>query len=246
MIYLYDGSFDGFLSVVHANHYIERANFIYEKKKFNQFTFEKTRDVVTDIEKAKSIKKLFVDKVGFEIYSQFYYAFFSCDIEKDITLLRYMELAFKIGFEIGNIYSVDVVSKVRKLSKKVSRERHKFLGFVRFEEMVCGKNRILYSSIEPDNNILYLMGNHFSDRFYGEKIIMHDKKRKIALLCENGENTIIEFDMNLGSFKSKVEEDFQTLWRGYFKSMAIEDKISLKRQQQHVPLKYRKNLTEFK
>ena len=62
-----------------------------KKKKFNQFTFEKTEDVVTDIEKAKSIKKSFVDKVGFEIYSQFYYAFFSCDIEKDITLLRYDE-----------------------------------------------------------------------------------------------------------------------------------------------------------
>ena len=106
MIYLYDGSFDGFLSVVHANYYIERADFIYEKRKFNQITFEKTEEVVTDIEKAKRVKKSFVDKVGFELYSQFYYAFFSCDIEKDITLLKYMELAFKIGFEIGNMIEI--------------------------------------------------------------------------------------------------------------------------------------------
>ena len=82
--------------------------------------------------------------------------------------------------------------------------------------MVCEKDRILYSSIEPDNNILYLMGNHFSDRFYREKIIIHDKKRKIALLCENKKNTIIEFDMNLDSFKSEVEDDFSNFMEGIF------------------------------
>lgn len=248
MIYLYDGSYFGFLSVVYVNYYEKRATEVLVKEDSPGIFLDESKEIITVTDNALKVEKAISEKCGNKVAGWIYYAFHSAAPQKDIWLIRFIELAFQLGRKTENALSEPSVAKIWGLSQKVARERHKFLGFVRFEEIRSGTENYLYSRIEPDNNVLPLMGNHFSKRFYREKIIIHDIRRKTALLSHQGKWEILSFPLRWQDIlknKTKQEADFQKLWQGYFEHISIEERYSKKRQQQFVPLKYRNHLIEF-
>ena len=92
------------------------------------------------------------------------------------------------------------------------------------------------------------MAGHFADRFYREKIVIHDAGRGTALVAYQGRWELRPFTAGRLDRKDRhsvAEQEFQRLWQGYFEYSAIAERKSDKRQKQHVPLKYRQNLTEF-
>lgn len=249
MIYIYDGSYQGFMSVVYANYYQKRADEVIGQEQSTGFFLDENKEIQTNPEYAARVEKALYEKCGQRVMEHIYYAFHSSKPEKDTWLLRFIELAFKIGENIKNALSETEVLRIYNLSKKVSRERHSFLGFVRFEEIEDNGQVFLYSGIEPENNILPLIAGHFAQRFYQERIIIHDSNRKMALLAYQGKWELSYFEIAkevISNKQSQVERGFQKLWQGYVEHIAINERKSKKRQQQFVPLKYRKNLTEFK
>jgi probable DNA metabolism protein len=44
---------------------------------------------------------------------------------------------------------------------------------------------------------------------------------------------------------SEKEKTYMTLWKGFFENIAIVERESYERQRQHLPLRYRKHVTEF-
>lgn len=248
MIYLYDGTYHGFLSVVYANYYEKRATEVIVREDSPGLFLDESKEIVTDSDKARKVEKALLEQCGKNIMSTLYYAFHADTKQKDSQLLRFVEVVFRLGNKAENALIEPAIAKVYELSKRVSRERHKFLGFVRFEEILSGEEVFLYSPIEPENNILPLLGKHFAERFYKEKIIIHDKNRKTALIAYHGEWEMLPFTLkwqDIVKNQSQKEKDFQKLWQGYFKHIAIEERFSKKRQQQFVPLRYRNHLTEF-
>ncbi|RRD93156.1 DNA metabolism protein [Clostridiales bacterium COT073_COT-073] len=248
MIYLYDGTYFGFLSVVYANYYDKRGTEVLCSENSPGIFLDRHQQVVTDGSKARRVEKALYEKCGLSVVNIVYYAFHSREPNKDTWLLRFVEKAFQMGAAVETALSEPAVMRVFNLAKRVSRERHSFLGFVRFEEIKYGQQNYLYAKIEPENDILELMGEHFSDRFYHEKIVIHDIGRKTALIAYQGEWEIRPFaikDSEIRQHHSDKERSLQKLWQGYFDTIAIEERSSQKRQKQFVPLKYRKNLTEF-
>ena len=248
MIYLYDGTYLGFLTVVYANYYEKRGTEVISYDNSPGVFLDVCKDVLTDYGKARRVEKALYEKCGLPVMNIVYYAFHSAEIRKDTWLLRFMEAAFRMGAEVETALSEPEVSRVFQLAKRVSRERHTFLGFVRFEEIVHGQKCYLYCKIEPENNILELMGEHFADRFYHEKIAIHDGRRKTALIAYQGEWEIRPFSVSwhlMKDARSAKEKEFRRLWQGYFDHIAIQERESQKRQRQFVPLKFRKHLTEF-
>lgn len=248
MIYIYDGSYQGFLSVVYANYYQGRADQVLSQDQSPGIFLDQSKEIGTDREKAGRVEKALGQKCGKRVMDQVYYAFHAAHDQKDTYLLRFIERAFRLGERIKNALSEPEVMEVYQLAKGVSRERHTFLGFVRFKEVNYGLKNYLYAGIEPENNILALMGPHFADRFYRERIVLHDTKRKLALVAYQGQWEIRPFMVWPGEIKdhySATEEEFQNLWQAYFAYIAIDERKSKNRQAQFVPLKYRPNLTEF-
>lgn len=248
MIYVYDGSYFGFLTVVYANYYEKRGTEVISSENSPGIFLDVHQDILTDYGKARCVEKALYEKCGIAVMNILYYAFHSADLQKDSWLLRFVEIAFRMGKSVETALSEPAVMRVFNLAKRVSRERHSFLGFVRFEEITYGTENYLYCKIEPENNILELMGEHFSDRFYHEKIAVHDSRRKIALIAYQGEWEIRPFTLSpqqIRENRSTKEKSFQKLWQGYFDHIAIAERKSRERQRQFVPLKYRNNLTEF-
>lgn len=241
MIYLHDGSLDGFLTCVFKHYYEQKVTGIYENAQYLPQLFEEYVMVETDSGKAKRVYDAIVSKFSEETFWDVYRTFLSSDPMKDCYLLSYLEMAFKIGDDINRLFGDPVVHRVKKISRQVGFEKHRFLGLLRFMDV----KGYLYARFEPDHDVLELLAEHFVDRFKGERFIIHDVKRHKAVISNYGEWLITSFDLKEEVPISEEEALFQSLWQVYFESIGIEGRKNPKLQQQFVPLKYRKHLLEF-
>ncbi|MDZ5001625.1 DUF4130 domain-containing protein, partial [Clostridium perfringens] len=106
-------------------------------------------------------------------------------------------------------------------------------------------NNFLYSSIEPDNNILEIISPHFQRRFSDEYWIIHDIKREIASIYNKISWEIKEMDNEIYNTLKNYNDGFQDLWKGYFKSTTIKERINPKLQKRQMPKRYWANLSEI-
>lgn len=240
MIYTYDGSFDGLLSCIYAHYYEEKAMAIYDVSTFRPQLFETVKHIETDSNKAKKVYDAIHDKLSSDTYWDIYRTFLSCEELKDVYILRYLITAFKLGSKIDLLHAHKDTLPVRRVSRQVGFEKHRFMGLLRFEEV----EGVLYAKFEPDHNVLVLLGEHFADRLANERFVIHDVRRGEAVISNYGQWGIVPFEVPEYEI-SETEKCFQELWKGYFKAIGIEARKNLKLQQSFVPLKYRKHILEF-
>lgn len=239
--YIYDGSFEGFLTVIYACYYEKIPEAIEAESSYNINMLYQDKFIETDIIKSDKVYKAILEKISEDTLVHVYRAFLSEVKDIELKLFRYIQLGFKMGSKVNDFLSNEYVSEVQKYAGRVAFEVHRFLGLVRFQEF----KGILYAAIEPTYNILELLGNHFKARLSNEKWIIHDVKRKIGMVYDNGE--LILRDLEFEKLESNEQEElfYQNLWRAFYKSIAIEERTNKRAQMQHMPKKYWSNLTEL-
>lgn len=242
MTYLYDGTFEGFLTAIYKHYYNQKAERIVIEGAYQVGLLEEYERVVTDKEKAAKVQKALEEKLSSEALHHIHHAFLSFEEFKDTQLLHYIEFGFKQGKSLDDLHGDPRVLPVHKMSRRVGFERHRFLGLLRFQQV----ENILYAEFEPDNDIITLLADHFADRLKQEKFIIHDKKRHQAIVYSDGFWYVTDFTLNQKLTLTNKEKEWQELWKGYFNQVAIKERKNLKLQQQFVPKKYRRNITEFK
>lgn len=242
MIYLHDGNFDGFLTCIYEHYYTQKVVGIYPETEYQPTLFNDAVSVKTDTDKAKKVYDALLEQLGEEIYWDIFYTFLSKDPSKDCYLLKYIIVAFKMGKDIYKLHTHEVTYPIKRISKRVMGERHRFLGILRFSDV----GHCLYAPFEPENDILMTLSDHFVDRFKEERFIIHDVKRKKAIISNYGKWLITDFELKEELPISERELYFQELWKSYFDSIGIKARENKKLQQQFVPLKVRKHVVEFK
>ena len=196
------------------------------------------------MEQEKLIKK----HLGYEAYWDIYHAVLSNDLEKGDAILGAMLEAKKISDsrKIMQHLSHWKVRKVFELSRKVANESHYYKEIVRFKEL---ENGILFAQIEPQNQILTCLGDHFSNRFPLENWMIYDRTHKMFLVHRESKHWFLVVDEELNEEMaikvSEKERIYMNLWKGFFENIAIEERESYERQRQHLPIRYRKHVTEF-
>lgn len=240
--YLYDGSFEGFLTCVYLHYYKEKATGIFTSENYQPSMLNTFFDVKTEAEKATKVYDAINKKISPYDLQRIYRVFLSTVDNREMLLLNYIRLGFKEGSKISLLHGNPYVSPVEKAEKKVTNEVHRLLGLVRFSVL---EGDILYAVLEPDHDILEFLAKHFSDRYKNDPFIIHDKKRNKALVAQNGKWYISDFtDENIPCF-SKNEKEYRTLWKKYFKTIAIKDRSNSKCQKNFMPVRYWKHLTEI-
>ena len=139
------------------------------------------------------------------------------------------------------------VQPVQQLARRVEREVHRFLGFVRFREVEwSGSATLFYAPIEPETDVLSFLASHFLDRLADRPWVIHDLRRGQALFCEGGRIKLLRgVDLAVAPRSTEEEDVCAALWQGYFNRLAIEERRNPGLQRQLVPHRYRKHLTEF-
>lgn len=249
--YLYDGSFEGFLTCIYEHYYQDRASGIYRKDCYQANLLSTSRIVITEEEKATKVYDAIERKISKEDLRRIYRVFLSSVDGKENKLLQYIRLGFQKGSAIGLLHSNPVVFDVQKIEQKVSIEMHRMKGLIRFSALMKNSpgisgREILYSVIEPDHDVLEIIADHFADRLKSDPFIIHDKTRKKAVFAQDGSWYIAEFtDADLPSF-GEVERNYRDLWKRYFETIAIQERINPTCQKRMMPVRYWKNLTEFR
>ncbi|HEY8889612.1 MAG TPA: TIGR03915 family putative DNA repair protein [Clostridium sp.] len=239
--FIYDGSFDGFLSVIYDCYYDKIPEYIEIEDHYTFNILYTDKLIKTDLVKSNKVSKAILEKISEETLIHVYQAFLSEDIGIELNLFKYIQLGFKMGRKVNDFLTNEIVNEVQKYSRKVESEAHRFLGLVRFQQF---KN-ILYAAIEPDYNILELLGNHFKERLTNEKWIIHDVKRKVGIVYDNNDWVMRELKFEKIQSHDKEELFYQNLWKVFHKSVSIKERSNEKLQMQHMPKKYWNNLIEM-
>ena len=250
MNYIYDGTFDGFLTCVYHHWYTEKAEGIFQDGPYQLDLCRYAMTVETDAKKAARVLAAITKKISKWDAKRVYQAFCSNEAEKEIKLLRYIAYGFERGPKIRLMHGDPVVKAVEAAEYRVGYEVHRLCGLIRFEEVAetGGGNTLLYSEIEPDNDVLEFLAPHFADRFKCEPIIIHDLKRDKALFAFGRKWEVYAADgiNNAGIEATECEQDYSALWKRYFDIMAIAERKNPGCQRRFMPVRYWKRLTEMK
>jgi probable DNA metabolism protein len=238
---IYDGSVDGFFSIVYEVYYTKLNPSMIEKTKPSELVFEDIYEIETNVEYSKRVQSAIAKRFS-KCYLDNIKNTFLCDSKDfEMYLLGYIILGFKNEKNLKNINHKSVFY-IDNLIKELFRLVHKFSGYCRFEELSDG---VLYAKIDTHYNILPHLASHFVKRLNTEDFIIHDTKREIAYIKNNQHSNIYEVKDIEAPTLSDSEEKFQKLWRTFFDSVTIKERENKELQRQNVPLKYRKYMMEF-
>ena len=176
------------------------------------------------------------------------YALLCEDAMKAEAILHVMQAARQVkpSKRIMDFLGNPSVAKVFEMKRRVSNEAHYFIEFVRFREL---ENGVLFSEIEPKNRVLTCIAEHFADRFPMENWVIYDNTHQEFLVHPAGKHWVLVQgevpEWNVTEQITEAEKEYEKLWKGFFKTISIKERENLKCQRTHIPVKYRKNVTEF-
>ncbi len=241
IVYLFDGSFEGFLTCIYYSYYNKKKPELFIDKNYYipNFTYDLI-EIGTEKDKFERVYSSLEKKLLDETLRRIYYLFLSSEDENYSLLYEYIKLCFKYEKEVDLHLNNDIILNTHKLARRVSLEAHRFTGFVRFQEVY---KDTFYSKISPDHNILPLLLNHFVNRFSSMRFIIHDTKREIAIIYDGKKATLGE--LKLEQVPKITPGVYEELWKRYFKSTTILERENPRLQKRSMPKRYWTNLPEI-
>lgn len=243
MVYLFDGSFEGLLTCVFEAWLLKKSEVSIQSQEMYKPSFlDETRFIQTVPEKFHRVFDSIPQKISKYALQAIYRAYLSEDPSAPQSIYRFLRIGYKIGSRVVHYIQDPSVNAVMTLNKKVGGEAHRFLGLLRFQEIVPG---VFYAVIEPDHNITGLIAPHFTERLTAQPFLIHDKKRNICA-CYDGQELVITNEVpHFPNNRTASEDEYAALWRTFFKTIAISERKNPRTQMQFMPKKYWKNLAEM-
>ena len=252
MVYTYDGSFDGFLTVVFEIYASKQPPVqIVNEQNRQPAMFDKVKNVAVDMEKSGRVWNGFVSRSNSGTSQMFYLAFASEAPGIEMKMFHYLEKLF--ADTTGTYYKnlLDSTSfELYNFARKVKREIHRFYGFVRFQQTSDG---LYFSAIDPDHDIVPLLAPHFIRRFPAQKWVIYDSKRDKGIYYDGKTAQEIRLtDKQFGrltgeisrEIKSGNEDIYRSLWKAYYKAISIPERKNTRLMLHFLPRRYWKYLPE--
>jgi len=243
--YCYDGSLAGLLTL-YARLLPERAAVerISATPPDQQNLFSSETSIVTDQAVAEEFWQRLTKRLSGNSLKLVRRCLLADHPQQELLIYHYLLLEAEQGRRVDGMLAHPQVAPVWKLAQQVAREAHRYLGFVRFQQVQGG---LYYAAIRPDHRILLLIGAHFAERFADQQWLIHDQRHGEGILydAEKKEWLLLPMEVTAQPEVTPQEAQFQELWRSYFSTLAIPERTNLRLQQGKVPLKARSCLTEF-
>ncbi len=250
--YIYDGSFDGFLTAVFEAYASKELPLqIVSERNFQPAIFDTHKKIITDSERSERVWNGLVTRSSDNVSNMFYMAFASELPGIETDMFHYLEKLFADPTRQYHQNLLDDHSfRLYEVARKVGREVHRFHGFVRFQETSDG---LSFSVIDPDHDIVALLAPHFVQRYACFQWVIYDKKRDKGIfydLSELREIQIVDkqFDLVSGKIRKEdrsEEEDFyKKLWKAYYQATHIPERKNTKLMMHFLPRRYWKYLPE--
>ena len=247
MIYTYNGSFDGLLSVIFETYRLgQKAEDIVEESTFQPGLFGESLHVSTNQAHARRVRQGLAKRSSDDVVRILYHCFLSEQTGIEMLINRFVRLSVDSAENVLDNFREPIVLRIHRIERQIHREVHRMHAFVRFQET---KDGLYVALVNPDFNVLPLLSPHFRDRYPAFRWLIYDTKRQYGLYHESHTTRFITLDTQQHRDLSEeilttAETDYQKLWKTYFNSVDIPERRNMKLHLQHVPKRYWKYLIE--
>lgn len=251
-----EDSFDGILTAVYDGFLYKGCSVkIIINSEYNYDLFSEYVNIVTDYEKSRKVLNTIREKISDEAFFDIFRIAASNESDKCDLIFEYIIKGLRYGREVSLMLTDNHIMRCQEVCRKVNNETLFYREILRFEEL---PGKILFARISPRSNVMYDIMEHFSDRFPEENFFIYDDNRRICGVHNmrseyyiindvDIEELIKKHNERLSTSVTKESKDIYTdLWRAFFKSISIKERENYKCQRNHLPLHYRKHITEFK
>ena len=244
MVYLYDGSFEGFLCCVFESFAQHELPFAVWTPERETATLYPVKEIPTDRAKARRVFASFRTKLGEETESLVTRDFLSGWEDKELRLIRFLHLAFALGPGTVKRRGHPEVAPLYQMKQSLDWEVDKFQGFVRFQE----HEGMLGAVIHPKNYILPLLRGHFCARFPEENFMIYDAVHQAVLLYQNHKAQLHGAGRTADACRRPMSgsSSFRSCGSSSTKRWRSEARHNEKGRMTHCPKRFWADMTEMK
>lgn len=210
---------------------------------FSEYIF-----IETDPQKVEKVLHSIRSKISRKVCEEVLRAACSAEADKADVIYHFIVYGFALGSKVIDALQIPCVQRIFEINRRILNEVHQFLEFLRFQE-VKDNPPVLLAIFEPKNDILPLVTPHFADRLNPEWFIIYDKKRQYASFHSPDEDWYVrkleQEECHHLEELEKQKEDYTDLWKAFFDTIQIKERNNPNCQRNHLPLYYRKHMTEF-
>ena len=250
-VFVYDKTFEGLLTAVFDAY--SRRSFpdllLAEGEPFPLF-YDEAVTICTDDAKVDRVWKGLQKRLSAMALSVITVTWLSELPETDMLLFRYIRKAIDAPRTIELNFGDPDVLEVSKVWKKVTNERLRVIQFLRFQKAADGT---YFAAIAPIYNVLPLVLPYAQDRFADQQWLIYDLKREYGYYYDLNDTIEVRFEekdshLLTGSLSEDImdkdEKLFQSMWKEYFKSIAIKERLNPRLHRQHMPARFWKYMPE--
>lgn len=241
-VYIYDGSFDGFLCCVYNFYYNNiKPVAICTPQSFSP-SFYQNIEIITRQHEAATVEKAIEEKIYHGCCEYLKKCMLCSFSEKEMHMLNYVHKGFKAGNKIAKMLTDDDVNALFKAVRNIDREKHHYLGIVRFYK----SDDVYISKIAPKNQILPLIAQHFAGRYRDMKFMIYDETNRQAMISLFGKYKIVNADDIILPDISREEVCMQNLWKGFYDTISIKERENKRLRMNYLPKYQWEYLPELK
>lgn len=204
------------------------------------------RHVDADAEKCQKVIRSIQKKISFSAYQMVFRCAMSAQPEKLDVIYRFLLLGFAHGAKVTTMLQSPYVMAIFEADRTVKNEAHYTREFLRFQAL---PNNVLVSHIEPKADILTHLAHAFEDRLPSENWMIVDDKRQTAIVhpadTDSYLTKLTAGEMEKLKMTESLGDPFVDLWKTFFTTIGIKERKNPVCQRNHLPIWYRKHMTEF-
>lgn len=235
----YDGTFTGLLSAFYNCYYNQHAVSAISAGSGIPQLHTAAQYLATDKEHADRVRQSIINRTSKAVVAQLYHVFLSEVHDREMLIFSYLSALFKV-LVAPNFDLQEVNWRITLLNDLITRE------VSRMERMVCFQptdKAIAFAAIDPDFDVLPLLGSYFTKQYPNQEWVIYDTARTYGIhfnqkqLCEVSLDFVEEAAP--GQLPRVVEptegQAFQQLWKEYLNSPDNPSAKNMKLHIRHAP-----------
>lgn len=207
-------------------------------------------DEYVHVDGDSSIAQKVIDAINTKISTYFYREVMYCAHYHDENVLdniyRMLLLGFKFGHNALDMVQYEAVNNNLQYRRAFSNEVCHFREFSRFHLI---NNSVYIAHIEPRSRVAIALGPIFSNRMPSENWMIVDDTHSEAVIHPADQPFYMQKLSSDELSKLKETENnndiYTDMWKAFFDSIAIAERINPECQRNHMPLWTRKHSVEF-
>ncbi|MDE6025926.1 MAG: TIGR03915 family putative DNA repair protein [Lachnospiraceae bacterium] len=211
-----------------------------------QTLFDEYIHVEPDRDKLEKVIRSIKRQISNQAYMYVFYASLSSEEDALQAIYNFLRVGFAVGGQVCSMYTNPHVMRMVELKRRIGNEGHYFREFARFTSL---DNKVYVCHIEPKNNVVMMVGNHFADRMPSEHWMIIDDTRKLAVVHPKDEENYLRYltdtEFESLSHSEDYSDKYTDMWKSFFDVIAIKERKNISCQRNMFPIWMRKHAVEF-